>query len=478
MSCPMDDIVERRLRLGAVGSLGALTLLWLARMQPVLFPVGTVLLTMSMVPLATGFRARGGLLLGVLFGVLWVAAKMELMGATALTDFMNPANAIAVAAIVALGVASGLFFGPPQQAKAYGEASAEGVEARGLGLAGSGDAPHVLQDQVRQALRQFRDWMAEWDKHEERWTSFDNHIRELLHNLTGARRIRCYHLNVAGELSPMNGADPEQGNAASLDDGLVSHVMVTKRRYYARSPNRSELIQQLAANSQTPFAWIVPIRGHRRTCGLITVEEFEGTSVSEDRLGLTADLAEEFWQHLEKAEGLRLACTIDQPSGVLNRVEILGLLDQTVEQCYQNHEPVVMMALVVEGIRTMDDGGHWEARNSVVEAVGKTMRSRLRNDDVVGRFSDDRFIAVLRRLDVSLAHLIADKILKAAGAELGRRFPNRPVTLRAGLAGSGFDQVPPQELLLGAFDAINKARSKHVSLLFDAREAASVAGSV
>jgi diguanylate cyclase (GGDEF)-like protein len=374
---------------------------------------------------------------------------------------------------VSLGLISGLCFGLPDRLDADGVRAFDGNADRKTGP--DGIVSPVLRDDARQMLHRFRDWMTERDPHGAPWVSFDNLVREVLRGMTGARRVRCYRLNVAGELTPLNGANPAEGRTATIENPLIGHVLVTGRRFCARSSTSGAMIEELADGSDVPYAWVVPIRSRRRTCGLITAEEFDKTSVGEARLELAADLIEEFWCHLQKAEGLRLACAIDRPSGVLNRVEILGILDQTVEQCYANHEPVVMLALAVEGIRTMDDGGQWDARNHVVEAIGKTMQERLRRDDVIGRFSDDRFIVVLRRLDVALAHLIAHKILGAAEQALQTQFPDARLRLRVGLAGSGFEQVPPQKLLLDAFDAITEARQQNLSILPASKEVAAIA---
>ena len=462
----VDADVEKRLRIGAVGALGAVTLMWLARLEPMLFPLGTVALTMSIVPLAAGFQARTGLLLGLMFGVLWAAARLEFTGLADMTVLLTPVNAVSVFSMVALGALSGAFFGLPrrsqemrttrQVAPLSGTDASVPVEARGAWRD---------EDEVRKALEWHREWMIEWGQQEEPWVSFDNHVRELLRALTGARRVRCYQVDGTGEFQPLNGAHIEQGAASVPENGLLAHVVTTGRRFLARSPDAGEMIRELAAGSEASHAWVVPIRNRHRTFGLITVGGFEDDSVRAERLGLAADMIEEFWLHLQQAEGMRIAYLTDRPSGVLNRVEVLSILDQTVEQCYADNEPVVMLTLVIEGIRGMDDGGHWESRNDVIEIVGQTMRSRLRRDDIVGRFSDDRFVAVLRRLDLPLAHLITRKILRATEAELSRRLPEMSLTLRAGLAGGGFEQVPPQVLLLNGFAAINEARAGGLTLL-------------
>ncbi len=475
MSPQMNEVMQKRLRLGAVGSVGAITLLWLACLAPSLFVLGTVLLTMSVVPLATGFRARGGLLLGMLFGVLWVAAKLGVTGTMSLADLLRAGNAIPVVAMMTVGVLSGVFFGSSHSV-GPASAGAAGDTRKPSGI------PHppalALSEQerdIQQALRSHREWLAGWDREQDPWASFDTHVRELVRRLTGAGRIRCYRVSDKGGMELLSGATTGQATTIDPGDELLNHVLTSGRRFVATSSQIGEMLRELADRSKTPYAWIVPIREDGRTRGLVTVGELADDSIDEERLELVADLIEKFWLDLRTADGLRIARLMDRASGVFDRVELLAILDQTIERCYDNCEPVVMFALAVEGIRTMDDGGHWEQRDDVVEIIGQTMQSRLRRDDVVGRFSDDRFIAVLRRLDVSLAHLIARKIIEALEKELRRRAPQLRLILRAGLAGSGFERIPAQPLLLTAFASIAEARNRGLTLLPLSKEAASVA---
>ncbi len=471
-----DGLVQRRLRIGAVGALGALTLLWLANVEPMLFPLGTVLLTMSMVPLAGGFRARGGLLVGLLFGVLWVIARLDAAGTIATAEVLHPANLISVSAMVALGVFSGAIFGfsKPVLKSAPDIVSGRSMASSSDESAPTGDLGSDWEERVGRALREQRAWMGEWDRQEDPWASFDSHIRQQLRYLTSARRVRCYDVDIEGNLAPLNAGRGGAAGDAIAEDGLIQHVVLSGRRFLAGSKLAGEMVHELAETSTASRTWVVPLRSHGRTCGLITVGSFDDAVISEERLNLAADLIEEFWTHVQEADRLRIATQVDRSSGVLDRVEILAVLDQTVETCYAGNEPVVMLSLVIEGIRSLDDGGQWEERNDVVEAIGKIMGDRLRHDDVVGRFSDDRFIAVLRRLDEHLAHLIARKILREAEAELLRRFPDTPLTLRAGLAGSGFAKVDPQQLLLKSFEAIHAARRANQDMLPRAQDTPTV----
>ena len=202
--------------------------------------------------------------------------------------------------------------------------------------------------------------------------------------------------------------------------------------------------------------------------GLVTVGQFEGGSAAEDRLELAADLVEQFWQHVHDAHELHMARLTDHATGVLNRVEFLSVVGETVQRCYADHEPVAVLALGIEGIRSLDDAGRWKARNQVIEVVGHTIRTKLRHDDVVGRFSDDRFVALLRRLDVALAELISRKLLEATRDRLDELASDHGLTIRGGLAASGPQKVSADKLLLKAFAMLAAARKQDEPLLAEA----------
>jgi len=110
--------------------------------------------------------------------------------------------------------------------------------------------------------------------------------------------------------------------------------------------------------------------------------------------------------------------------------------------------------------------------------TGQAVRSALRRDDLVGRFSDALFVAVLRRLDVPLAELITQNLVKNVEQAIAQMDTRHLLTLRAGLSGSGLQAVPADALLRAAFAALEVARSEQRPLATDpASEAAAGVGS-
>jgi len=457
--------------LGVAGALGAITAVWLGHSAPVLLPVGTILLTVSLVPLAAGFGIRGGALLGVLFGVLWLAPRIGLGQTIVWQQLTTASHAIPVLAMMAIGMLAAAAFGQPAGSDSS-TITAQPTPSETKRPCVVPDPPQAQTEaeveQLRRILQKHHEWMNDWDRGQHPWASFDTHVRGLLRQLTGARRVRCYRVDLAGDLCPLNSTSLAEATSLDSLSSLLQHVVTMGRRFIACSQATGEMIQALADESGESYAWIVPIRGRDRVLGLVTVGQFEDGFAAEDRLQLAADLIEQFWQHVDDAHALHVARLTDHATGVLNRVEFLSVVGETVERCYADHEPVVVLALGIEGMRALDDAGRWQARNEVIETIGHTVRTKLRHDDLVGRFSDDRFVALLRRLDVALAELISHKLLEATNDQLGESPSDHALTVRAGLAGSGPQRVPADTLLLQAFAMLAAARKQNKSLLAEA----------
>jgi GGDEF domain-containing protein len=172
--------------------------------------------------------------------------------------------------------------------------------------------------------------------------------------------------------------------------------------------------------------------------------------------------------HVACLDQLRTAEKIDKASGLLIRSDFFRVATHALADSYAENEPVVVVVLALEGLRRLDDIGHWRERDTLVETIGLLIRRRMRTDDIIGRFSDDRFVLLLRRLDVSLGRLIATKIQDTARVQIAQLGGvGTSVRVRAGLTGSGFHKPPFETLLVSAFEAVDVARKQGVTLHCD-----------
>jgi len=316
-------------------------------------------------------------------------------------------------------------------------------------------------------------WFDQQDVDEKFWATFDRWIREALNKHLQARRIRCFRITDRGRrlflLNEENNEDPLWSNVAQ--QGLIDHVTTSGQSYIRGNTNNGPMVEQLADKwtaistgdqSEGPFfpkpEWLIPIRRKKRTVGLIMVGELPAEELSEvSSLEAFGDMLELFWNHVDLEFALAAAERTDQASGVLNRIDLSNKAEAALRESSADGEPTVVLALSVEGVRRLDDKGHWEERDWLMKQIGRSLRNKLRSDDLVGRFSDDRFVVILRRLDMSLGQLIAKKLLDTVENMVGDK-PDivESIRLRCGLVdgtGKGFEQLLEQ-----IFGVLHQAR--------------------
>ena len=308
--------------------------------------------------------------------------------------------------------------------------------------------------------------------------SFEQLIRETLSAHLGATRVRCYHVRPGCDtLVPLsqvrkNGTEPLKANSTrvpSSQEGVLGHVAATGREFFAADPALGPLLRSLAAQDDEAWTCVWPIRSGRATIGIVTVRDLRDPAIltSEVRAGV-GQIVGLCWRHLACLEQLHTARRTDLPSGGLTRQDFFVAAERALAQSYDEDEPVVLVVLALEGLRRLDDGGLWRERDALVKRLGGVFGERIRSDDLVGRFSDDRFVVLLRRLDGGLGRLIAEKLLAAANACVaGLEGTQGRVRARAGLAGSGpaHPGAPGLAALLeAAFDAVERARGTNVPI--------------
>lgn len=321
-------------------------------------------------------------------------------------------------------------------------------------------------------------WLTSGGEHDSVWPAFDQFVRESLGDAIDASRVRCYQV--------IPGADKLRSLAASegrseLDvharGGILGHVLTSGRPFYADDRLQGELVLKLAErDARWQIVW--PMRDAARIVGLIAVTEAPRVAnlLPAERETIMHAL-NATWLVVAARERLRVAELTDKATGVLTRRDFFDAAESALRDAAAEREPVVVAVLALEGLRGLDDAGAWEQRDRLVERVGRSLARHVRSDDVVGRFSDDRFAIVLRRLDSALATMIAEKLHDAVAAECATIESGSAVKPRFGLAGSGLTPRTLDELLVAAFEASERARTGDARIETDVRPQ-SLAGAV
>ena len=216
-------------------------------------------------------------------------------------------------------------------------------------------------------------------------------------------------------------------------------------------------LRQLA--SDDGWQWVLPVCQEEQVVGLLAVGHLPPPGAGkQETMRVLRALIPLAWNHLAARRRLGVSLRTDKATGVLTRADFFEVAGAALRESYAQNEPAVSAVLSIEGLRLLDDRGMWTQRDELVEELGRLLTQRVRSDDVVGRFSDDRFVLLLRRIDTALARLIIAKIVTAAQAELARFEPVGALRVRSGIAGSGLREPDLDALLVSAFRAVEAAR--------------------
>jgi GGDEF domain-containing protein len=352
-------------------------------------------------------------------------------------------------------------------ANAAGHAGAAGQAAPGA----SENSHAVLgrAEMTRRMAESFLNWCEQELPETQVWNSFDQLVREMLTEQLGAVRVRCYQV-LPGDQQYRSLSQPgTPGEALCARSGILGHVATTGREFVAADPAHGELVTQLAEEGSDPWEWVFAIREESQTVGLVAIGKLPPTVVLDRaRRQDLATLITIFWKFVAGVERLHIAERTDKASGMLTRSDFLARATRALAESYAENEPAVVVVLALEGLRWLDDAGRWSDHDVLVESVGQLVKRRIRTDDIIGRFSEDRFVLLLRRLDSSLGRLIAAKTRDTVEGQIKQLSDiDGAVRVRVGLTGSGFRKPPLEELLVAAFDAAERARKQDLPLYCD-----------
>lgn len=324
---------------------------------------------------------------------------------------------------------------------------------------------------LRRVIGALYAWLADPGMPADGWPAFDQLVREVLTEHVGATRVRCYHVRPGSELLQAISQGRSESVAAgpSIREGVFGPVVTTGREFVAGDPSHGPLVDDLAQQAGESWIWVWPIRDGNSTLGVVAVGDVRDRAfLADDVRQPVGQLISLCWQHMTRTEQLRIVRRTDQASGVLTRQDFFTIARHALADSYGAHEPVVVAVVALEGLRRLDDSGCWRQRDALIEQVGRMISRRVRTDDLVGRFADDRFVVLLRRLDSGLGRLIAEKLLASASELVGRQNDvGDQIRLRIGLTGSGLRQPSLEALLVEAFDAVERARKEGRTLESD-----------
>ena len=153
-------------------------------------------------------------------------------------------------------------------------------------------------------------------------------------------------------------------------------------------------------------------------------------------------------------ESMRHAATHDSLTGLMNRGEILSMLERELERARREHKPVGVVLGDIDHFKNVNDTlGHLFGDETLRE-VGRRLRGQLRVYDGVGRYGGEEFLMVLPNCDMANALLRADELRETiANSPVFCSGSERSITMSMGVTVSESDGKNEVEALLNQADA-------------------------
>ena len=152
-------------------------------------------------------------------------------------------------------------------------------------------------------------------------------------------------------------------------------------------------------------------------------------------------------------EAMRHAATHDSLTGLVNRAEILRLLQLELERARRERKPVSVVLADIDHFKAVNDTlGHLYGDEALKE-IARRLRARMRIYDGIGRYGGEEFLLVFSGCDLASAEQRADELRQyVASTPLTTPVADRVVTVSMGVATWNGTVSPDLEALLNQAD--------------------------
>jgi len=152
----------------------------------------------------------------------------------------------------------------------------------------------------------------------------------------------------------------------------------------------------------------------------------------------------------------------DDLTGLFNYRYLHSRLSEEFKRAERYHDPLACLVVDIDRLQAHNDAGGREAGDRVVRFVADTIRSSVREVDVVARFGGDEFLVVLPSTHFAGSVTVAERIFQDANqlSEGWQQRSSLPVALSLGVALFPSRDVRTKDALLRGADAALRAAKR------------------
>jgi diguanylate cyclase (GGDEF)-like protein len=101
----------------------------------------------------------------------------------------------------------------------------------------------------------------------------------------------------------------------------------------------------------------------------------------------------------------------DPLTGELNRTYLVATLAESIEEATRFRSSFAFMLIGIDHLARINDAFGFDVADAVISEIARRIRARLRNGDVLGRFSGNKFGLVLKNCTVDDVNIAAERFL-------------------------------------------------------------------
>ncbi|MDT8317076.1 MAG: diguanylate cyclase [bacterium] len=160
-------------------------------------------------------------------------------------------------------------------------------------------------------------------------------------------------------------------------------------------------------------------------------------------------------ERVKSIEDMRMLSIVDGLTSLFNHRYMMEQLQKEYQRSFRHGTVFSVIMLDIDKFKPYNDNyGHLEG-NKVLREMASIFRKGSRVTDVVGRFGGEEFCIIVPEMGREATVIFAEKLLKDVAAH---SFPNREITLSAGVATYKEDGDSPMALLERADEYLYKAK--------------------